>query len=406
MSDAPNPADVARELAEHPHLSALTGLVRRAALGAAAARRSDFASRHGSHGASVPPLPEGMTREDANTSYGNVLDVLDRGVTSPRERELLGTLLAMSATEEPEGDVEEEAFAAHVTWLAAHTTCDALHAVEAGVLERDALFHTLARIAVEPAAVASDFGRTEALVAAAALAVSGAAAAARERQWALERVVDPAVRALLGSGGAEEPLAGELVPAPFGPFLTFILALSLLLFVWQLGRLVARLAFAYRRPAVFRLSERGLELNYRVELLGRVLSERSALVPFGSIVRVARELVYARAGLYAGIVALVLGTYFGTGLFVDATRVPGGSLPLVGLAITFVVAGLLLDFVVSGGEDNLRGRCRLLVTPSRGPALCLAGVDPERADRMLAFITEVAREASTPPPASILPGPA
>jgi hypothetical protein len=406
VSDAPNPADIARELAEHPHLSALTTLVRKAALGAAAARRSDFASRHATRGASVPPLPEGLAHADATTPFGNVLDVLERGVTTVAERELIGTLLALSATEEPEGDTEEQAFAAHVTWLAAHTPCDALHAVEAGVLERDALFRALARIAVEPAEVASDFGRTEALVAAAALAVSGAAAAARQRQWALERVVDPAVRALLGSGGAEVPLTGELAPPPLGPFLTLILALTGLLFVWQLGRLVARLAFAYKRPAAFRVSERGLELSYRVELLGRVLSERSTLVPFGTIARVTRELKYARAGLYAGIVALVLGTYFGTGLFVDAMRVPGGSLPLVGLAAAFIVAGLLLDFVLSGGEDNLRGRCRVLVIPVRGRALCVGGVDVAQADRMLAFVTEVAREASTPPPAPVLPGPA
>jgi hypothetical protein len=406
VSDAPNPADIARELAEHPHLSALTGLVRQAALGAAAARRADFASRHGSHAASIPPLPEGLDRADATTPYGNVLEVLERGVTSPAERELLGTLLALSARDEPEGETEEDAFAAHATWLAAHTPCDALHAVEAGVLERDALFRTLARIAVEPEAVASDFGRTEALVAAAALSVSGAAAAARQRKWALERVMDPAVRALLGSGGAEEPLAGELAPPPMGPFLTLVLALTTLLFFWQIGRLVARLAFAYRRPAAFRLSERGLELSYRTELLGRVLSERSTLVPFGTIARVTRELKYARAGLYAGILALVLGTYFGTGLFVDAMRVPGGSLPLVGLAAAFIVAGLLLDFVLTGGEDNLRGRCRLLVVPNRGQTLCVGGVDVAQADRMLAFVTEVAREATTPPPAPVLPGPA
>jgi hypothetical protein len=36
----------------------------------------------------------------------------------------------------------------------------------------------------------------------------------------------------------------------------------------------------------------------------------------------------------------------------------------------------------------------------------VGGVDPARADRLLAFVTEVAREASTPPPAPVLPGPA
>jgi hypothetical protein len=62
--------------------------------------------------------------------------------------------------------------------------------------------------------------------------------------------------------------------------------------------------------------------------------------------------------------------------------------------------------VLSGAEDNLRGRCRLLVVPSRGRTLCVGGVDVGRADRMLAFVTDIAREASTPPPAPVLPGPA
>jgi hypothetical protein len=138
-----------------------------------------------------------------------------------------------------------------------------------------------------------------------------------------------------------------------------------------------------------------------VELLGKVLRERSTLIPLSNIVRVTREVKYARAGLYAGIASLVLGTYFGTGLLVDGLRVPGGSAPLVGLAVAFVIAGLLLDFVLSGAEDSLRGRCRLLVVPSRGRTLCLGRVDAERADQMLAFVNEFGRSPSTPPPAPV-----
>ncbi len=401
MPDAPTPTEVVETLGHHPALDELAALVRRAALSAAAARRYGFCSRHAGPSDEPVALPEEYTRPDADTAYGNVVEVLERGVTTPAEGALVSTLLALSAAHEPEAEIEEQAFVAHVTWLAAHTPCDALAALDATVGESAAVYRTLARIAVEPADVASDFGRTEALVAAAALGASHTAAAARERSDAMPRAKDPAVHALLGYGGlGEAPLDGELVPAPRGPLLTAALAVTLLLFVIELGRLLGRLAFAYRRPATFRLTERGLELTHRVELLGKVLRQRSTLIPFGNIARVTREEKYARAGLYAGLAALVLGTYFGTGLFVNGMRVPGGSGSLFGLAAAFVVAGLLLDFVLAGAEDTFRGQCRLIVVPHRGRALCLGRVDPSRADAMLSFVTEVARGTATiPPPA-------
>jgi hypothetical protein len=274
-------------------------------------------------------------------------------------------------------------------------------AFDACLGDRPVVWRTLGRIATEPDKVAGDFGRVEALIAGATLATSTSPSAARERAEAIARTDDQIVRALLGAGAAHEALEGEIAPAQFGPVVTVALAMTFVLFAWQAVRLVGRLAFAYRRPASFRLTERGLELTHHVELLGRVLRERSTLIPLSNIVRVTREVRYARAGLYAGLASLVLGTYFGTGLFVDGMRVPGGSAPLVGLAVAFVVAGLLLDFVLSGAEDSLRGQCRLLVVPSRGRPLCLGRVDPSRADEMLAFVTEVARSQSTPPPAPL-----
>ena len=145
------------------------------------------------------------------------------------------------------------------------------------------------------------------------------------------------MRALLAAGGiAREPLQGELVPAPFGTVATVARALTLVLAVVQVWRLVARYAFGYRRPAAFSLTDRGLELSYRVELLGKVLRERTELVPLANLSRVTREVEYARAGVYAGLGALVLGTYFGMGLFVDALRVPGGSGSLLAMAVALI----------------------------------------------------------------------
>jgi hypothetical protein len=102
---------------------------------------------------------------------------------------------------------------------------------------------------------------------------------------------------------------------------------------------------------------------------------------------------YARLGLYAGLLALVLGTYFGMGLFVDGVRVPGGSLSLLGMAVLLMVLGLGADFVLSGASDNARGKCRLVVEPRKGRRLCIGALDPRRADQMLASIADLTAAA-------------
>jgi hypothetical protein len=192
------------------------------------------------------------------------------------------------------------------------------------------------------------------------------------------------------------------VAAPFNQVVTALLGVTLLLGFVQLGRLIARYGFGYRRPAAFILTERGLELTYRVEFLGKVVAEKTELVPLANLSRVIREVDYARAGVYAGLAALVLGTYFGMGLFVDGLRVPGGSASLIAMAVALIIAGLALDFVFSTGLDSMRGRCKLLVERRKGPAICLGAIDADRADSMLTSVTAVASGAHAP---SLLPPP-
>jgi hypothetical protein len=382
----PTPAEMVEALALHPQSEALVRFVREAALEAAAARRLEFASRfHHPLPHPLPKLPTGLTKGDADTAYGNVVEVLERGVKEPLEGDLLGALLALSARREPDSETEEQAFVAHLVWLAAHTPVNALPALDGATPEREEVFRVLAVVAANPTQAAADFGRTEAFVAAAALGVSQAAAAPVARAEALANTDELSIRALLLAGAADlAPLTGELVAAPFAPFTTAVLAFTLVLFSWQALRLVARFVFAYRRPAVLRLTPRGLELTHQVMLLGKVLRDRSTLVPLANLSKVTRETRYARLGLYAGLAALVLGTYFGMGLFVDGLRVPGGSSALLEMAAATIVAGLAIDFVLSSVADSARGKCRLLVEPRTGRRLCVSGVDPASADAMLA----------------------
>lgn len=384
--ERPTPAEIVDALSRHPQCDALVSYVRGVALEAAAARRLDFASRfHTQTAQPLPKLPDGLTKNDADTAYGNVVDVLEHGVREPLEGELIGALLALAARREPDSEAEEKAFVTHLVWLAAHTPVNALPGLDGATPDRETVFHTLAVVAADPSRASADFGRAEALVAAAALGVSAAAAAPAARAEALATSDDLSVRALLLAGAADlAPLHGELVVAPLAPVATAVLAFSLLLFVWQGIRLVSRFVFAYRRPAVMRLTPRGLEITHQVMLLGKVLRDKSTLVPLANLSRVTRETRYARLGLYAGLVALVLGTYFGMGLFVDGLRVPGGSSALLEMALAMIVAGLAIDFVLSSMADSSRGRCRLLVEPRAGRRLCVSGVDAASADAMLA----------------------
>jgi hypothetical protein len=393
-------AECVDELSAHPEIERLAELVKGAALAAAAARRADFVSPRAPRSQPEPPpdtsLP--LTTEAAETPLGNVLAVLERGVQNARERKLLAALLAIGiARDFPEAGEQQQTLVANLVWLEAHTATAALGAMDQVLSERSgALWEATARVARTPSAIAADFGRTEALTAAAALAQSSSEVAGRALIHLSQSADDALVRAFasgwLAQGDSPE-LRGELAPAPFGPVVTALLAVTLLLFAYQAARAIGRVVFAYRRPATLRLGSNGLELTHRTELMGKVLRERAVLVPLSNLARVTREVRYARAGLYAGLTALVLGTYYGTGYFVDGLLVTGGGdrAQLVGMAVLLIVAGLALDFVLSSAADSARGRCRVVVVQRKGRPLCVGALDPMRTDAMLAGIAEAAK---------------
>lgn len=388
MPDASLPNAVTT-LSEHPHVDALAELVRSVAFDAAAARRSDFASRFHTAPPSTGNSVE-VTMDDANTPLGNVRQVLDRGIENPAEQNLLGALLALGVARSlPEVPEQLQVMTANLVWLAAHTPCSALEFLDDALGERSGvIWEAIARVARAPGLSSPDFGNTEALVAAAALCRSESEVAHRARLHLAQNTVDPVMRALLSGGPNRTELSGELRCAPFGPIATGLLALTLLLFVGRGLALIARFALAYRRPATLRIGPQGLEIHHRIELMGRVLRDRATLVPLANLSRVTREVRFARVGLYAGLCALVIGTYFGVGLIVDGVRVPGGSPPLLGMAVTCIIVGLGLDFLLSTAADSARGKCRIVIVPQTGRRLCVGSLDPVSADAMLNSIAE------------------
>jgi hypothetical protein len=170
--------------------------------------------------------------------------------------------------------------------------------------------------------------------------------------------------------------------APRGPVLTTILALTGILFVMHAVRLVARLALAYRRPAEVSLSDAGVTMRTRTEMLGRTLREREHVIVRAGLVRVVREVRYPRTAFYAGLLALALGSYVGVRAFVDGVRAASPSLLLTGLVV--VALGIAADFVLGSVLPGGRGRVRVVFVPRTGKAICVGDVDATRADDALA----------------------
>lgn len=381
------------ELSRHPNAARMARAVVSAAEAAAAARSTKF-PREPQTGLPPPSSPD--PQSEFATPWGNCWEILQHGARSAEQVALVGALLALGLRPQfPSTPEQERTAAALLVWLAAHTSCRAIEPLER-LLGSDArpLWHALATLAEDPQSGGADFGRTESLIAAVSLSEARSSDAREVAGAAAARVDDAVLRSLLGGGappGALTPLVGELAPPPKSPWVTAVLAVTFVLAVCHVSRLVARYVFAYKRPATVVLSQRGLELSYHTEFLGRTLRERATVVPLSNLASVTREVRFARLGMYAGLVALVLGSYVGMGLFIDGVRVPGGSATLLGLAVLFIVLGLAIDFALSSLSDSAKGTCRILVVPRKGRALCVGSLSPRDADAVLSSVAEQAK---------------
>ncbi len=336
-------------LSQHARIADFGALAHALMTSAAEGRRSGRPSRR------VVDLAteRAVTRDDAATPFGNALDVLERGPSSADERALARALAAHALAAHRPKDAAEELLAANdLLWLAAHTPFDAL-----GLMDK---------------ALGDD----------------------APRLWtAIQGVLQGGLAGVIGSlpsplgvtpgvGASSEPLRGQMAPTPRGPVATTLLAFTGVLLVTHAARLFGRVALAYKTPAEVVLSDDGgVRVRWRVELLGRTLRDRDVLVPRAALGRAAREVRFSGVALYAGLLALVLGSYVGVAAFVDGVRSASPALLATGLLI--VLLGLSLDFVFSSVVPGARGRCRVLFVPRTGRKLCVGDVDRARADSML-----------------------
>lgn len=336
-----------------------------------------------------------LGRSDADTPFGNALDVLGRGAENASENALACALWAHAVCEATSGGKKgndaEEALAGDILWLATHTSFDATPLLDRALGEDAA--EIWAAIAARVRKIAKGrgdtLGRGEAIVGCAALASSGsprAKALSTELATGPDRVDDPVLVRLLATGESATPdevrLEGEMVPTPRGFVMTALLAVSGILFVVHAARFIARIALAYKRPTEVSLSDAGVRVKTRTEMLGRTLREREHVIVRSGLVRVVREVRYPRLAFYAGLLALVIGSYIGVRAFADGVRAASPSLLVVGLLI--VAIGIGADFLLGTVLPGVRGRVRLAFVPRTGTVLCIGNIDARRADDALA----------------------
>src|SRR5260221_1953054 len=174
---------------------------------------------------------------------------------------------------------------------------------------------------------------------------------------------------------------GEQSPPQCGPLLAAAPAITGILLAIELGRVVARHVLVLRRPTVVRLTPAGIVITGETFLVGKRLREHTTVIPSGGLVRATREARYPSLPMYVGLMALALGSYLGVGLFVDVARAASPSMLWTGLLLALIGVGL--DFALSSLLPRRRGKSRVVLVPRRGPVLCVAGVDPARADLLL-----------------------
>jgi len=322
--------------------------------------------------------------DDGKTPFGDAVAVLARGPEDDAERTLARALGALAVA--AAGTQAPNVLATQVLRLASKTAFDSSSLLDEALGERsDALYEAIAE-RVQPAKIDSD--RAEALVTCAVLLSSKRPCAKKALADLARRSKDPLVSAVLKSTERvpETHLAGELVPPPRNPALTVLLGMTGLLFIAGAFRILMRLVLAYRCPAEVSASASGVRIHTRTVLLGRTLRDREIVIGTDALARAVREVRFPRLGLYAGLVALALGTYVGVGALVDGARAASPSLLFWGLVI--VIAGLALDLLLSSVRFGAAGKCRVVIAPRKGSVVCIGNVDPQRADAALASLAQ------------------
>jgi hypothetical protein len=371
---SPTQNEVLSALRAHPDASALCTRVSQIVLAAAEQRNVSVLSSNETLELSAGAVA--LSREQADTPWGNLLQILDEGAQQPVHWQLLSSALALYVgttwSELPRASTLNS-----LAWLAEHTPCNAWFTLDSCLGENAESFWTAA---VEQVANGST-GAQLAIAAACSVATSPPAQAFK-RDW-LSRASNPTLVHLLTLGAPLDGLSGEAVTAPRRAWLWVIQGLSGWLFVAGLARLFSRYVLGLRKRASLQLDGGGLRVVHSRSLLGQPLREQTHWIPLEEIHSVTRETRYQGLGLYLGLAALAVGSYVGVGLLVTGLRVPGGSPSAIGTGLAIIALGVGLDLLSTWLGRYSPGRTRVLIATRRGKNVALGAVEIGEADAWL-----------------------
>jgi hypothetical protein len=412
-------------IAEHPRAGELAKVIATLALSAAEERRARI-------GDGLEELLADHKLDDAQGTVAGV-DVVaalrrlaaegDRAELSHDERDTLAALFALGIRESlPTEDPELDALARKLCWLACHTFIDVLPMIDDVIGSRaEAIWQAAFRLVRDSDGRGARDGRAEALAAIAALSQSGSSAAESALRVLEDELTDPLLRAAAIRGGeqaGDEPdnapaaddgdevdedaatrprprrslaskratASGELVPAPLGPIGLFVSAITGVLLLRWLLRFVTRVLLRCQRPTELKIDPTGITLSSRLDVLGRTVRASETVIPYTNLARAAREIRYPRLAMYAGLIALAIGSFIGTSIVSDGSWGRSPSLILLGAAIFGV--GVLVDLLLSSLWPSRRGRYRLVFVLRTGRTLALEIGDAKAADDAIRTVGE------------------
>ncbi|MEQ9321058.1 MAG: hypothetical protein RIF41_17985 [Polyangiaceae bacterium] len=381
------------DLDTHARAGDLSRLVVTVATTAADERRGRF-----SDGLDELVAEVDLDAEAAKVGGVDLLEVLRGDGPDVTGRRAAALLLARGVSGALASDATAvDPWARRLSWLAANTWLDALWAVAPRLDDEGARgwWAALARLVRAESERGLPGGRGVAVVAASALSASSSTAATAERSALLEELEDPTLLAALRGSRSETAeaeddgpkvgtaLSGELVPAPLGAVGLVLQAVTGILLIRYVGRFIARL-LGCRRPTHVTVGRERVTVSTELTVLGKTLRKREHVIPVAALAEAMREVRYPKMSLYAGLIALSVGTYFGASIATDGLRV--GSPSLLGVGAAIIGLGLVIDLVFARLVPAGRGSHHVVFVPRRGRTLALAVADDETADRALRML--------------------
>lgn len=382
MSMSVSRLDVLDSLRSHQQTERLCARVSEVCLSAARAERADWLS---AQTVSAEPGPlTALSPSEAETQFGNVLSILDRGAQTPVEWCALSAAVALSTARQwptvaraSGPTAAEREHLKLVAWLAAHTGCNAWAFMALDETCGAGPFWSDVDGSLD------DWSASEQLALAVGLMEAGSEPALQLKSSWLERSGNPAIATLLETSTTSPWLEGQVARPRASGWLFVLQVLSGYALVKTLLASFARYVLWRRQRARVRVSPRGVEILSRTQVLGRAFEESRELIPLSDIRAVKRETRYSSIALYVGLGCLLLGSIVGSGLILDGLRVPGTSPSLLTLGLGLILAGLVLDFVLSHWSTTVGGKAALLLKRTNGPSVLVRDLDPSGPSELL-----------------------